>query len=240
MFHKFILSSLFDPSARSSKVHQSPGHIEGPTMRGTTLFVAASLLSMVLSVNPAITHAEEEHPEEPPPEQAPPCDFLTGGGFIVRPNQAKANFGVGGGCKHGSPTWGHLNYVDHGNAPEPAVMPPPFHVHWTSITAYLFIDDLGPDPRTGQPRGTRQICGTASTNHPQYPEVDFRVQATDRGEPGRLDEFIIRLGVAGAIIYTTEADMDRTLGNAGPGGGNIQLHKPNPSTTGAFGGECRI
>ena len=26
-----------------------------------------------------------------------PCDFLTGGGFIIY-NGAKANFGVGGGC----------------------------------------------------------------------------------------------------------------------------------------------
>ena len=62
------------------------------------------------------------------------CDFLTGGGFIVRPNGEKANFGVGGGCKHGSPTWGHLNYLDHGNAPPPMTVPPPFHVHATSIT----------------------------------------------------------------------------------------------------------
>jgi len=35
---------------------------------------------------------------------APPqCDFLTGGGWIVH-LCAKANFGIGGGCKHGSPT----------------------------------------------------------------------------------------------------------------------------------------
>src|SRR5437762_7826509 len=59
------------------------------------------------------------------------CDFLTGGGFIVRDSGAKANFGVGGGCKHGSPTWGHLEYIDHGMG---------LDVHWTSITAYLEID----------------------------------------------------------------------------------------------------
>ena len=41
----------------------------------------------------------------------PPCDFLTGGGWIVY-NGNKANFGVGGGCKHGSPTWGHLEYIE--------------------------------------------------------------------------------------------------------------------------------
>jgi hypothetical protein len=60
----------------------------------------------------------------------PPCDFLTGGGWIVH-NGAKANFGIGGGCKHGSPTWGHLEYIDHGTG---------LNVHWTSITEYQFID----------------------------------------------------------------------------------------------------
>jgi len=57
----------------------------------------------------------------------PPCDFLTGGGWIVH-NGAKANFGVGGGCKHGSPTWGHLEYIDHSTG---------LNVHWTSITVLL-------------------------------------------------------------------------------------------------------
>src|SRR5947207_11383864 len=52
----------------------------------------------------------------------PPCDFLTGGGWIVH-NGAKANFGVGGGCKHGSPTWGHLEYQDHGTG---------LNAHWRS------------------------------------------------------------------------------------------------------------
>ena len=44
-------------------------------------------------------------PGEVPPCNEQPCDFLTGGGFIIRDSGAKANFGVGGGCKHGSPTW---------------------------------------------------------------------------------------------------------------------------------------
>src|SRR5882762_8619254 len=57
----------------------------------------------------------------------PPCDFLTGGGWIVH-DGAHANFGVGGGCKDGSPTWGHLEYIDHGTG---------LKVHWTSITGYF-------------------------------------------------------------------------------------------------------
>jgi len=56
-----------------------------------------------------------------------PCDFLTGGGFIFH-NGNQANFGVGGGCKDGTPTWGHLEYIDHGLG---------LNVHGTSITGYF-------------------------------------------------------------------------------------------------------
>ena len=155
------------------------------------------------------------------------CDFLTGGGFIIRDSGAKANFGVGGGCKHGSPTWGHLEYQDHGTG---------LNVHWTSITGYFEVDS-NTDSR-GKPIGARRICGTARTN--LYGDVDWFVIARDTGEPGVDDEFTIRLTPLGGGIplYTTEGDSDHTLGGSGPGGGNIQLHNPNPSTMGPFGGDC--
>jgi hypothetical protein len=165
-----------------------------------------------------------------------PCDFLTGGGFILTTAsgthaEAKANFGVGGGCKHGAPTWGHLEYIDHGTG---------LNVHWTAITAYMFEadNDTSTDPKTGQPTGTRLICGTARTN--QFGDVDFMVRARDLGEPGVNDEFDLRLAQGGAIIYTTEIEpgAPNKLGGGSGGGGNIQLHKPNPSTTGIFGGSC--
>src|SRR6266404_2570149 len=122
----------------------------------------------------------------------PPCDFLTGGGWIVHLG-AKANFAIGGGCKHGSPTWGHLEYIDHGTG---------LNVHGTDITGYFFIDQgTGVDPKTQQPTGT--------------------------------------------IVYETSSECTfHYLGSYAPcspgtgGGGNIQLHKPNPSTTGSFGGTC--
>src|SRR5688500_3870645 len=104
-------------------------------MRTSMLMVTGVVLLSMFTVDSAMATWPDK-----------PCDFLTGGGFIIRPNGAKANFGVGGGCKHGSPTWGHLNYVDHGNSAPPGTVPPPFHVHATSITAYLYIDDLTPDP----------------------------------------------------------------------------------------------
>ena len=175
-----------------------------------------------------------------PPVKAwatPPCDFLTGGGWIVY-NGNKANFGAGGGCKHGSPTWGHLEYIDHGTG---------LNVHWTSITEYQFLDDgsNGTDPKTGQPIGTRKICGTARTN--QFGDVNFAVRARDAGEPGVNDQFDIRLtDSTGTIVWYSTANECtwHYLGSYAPcapgdgGGGNIQLHKPNPSTSGSFGGSC--
>src|SRR5256885_14964107 len=78
------------------------------------------------------------------------CDFLTGGGFIVRDSGAKANFGVGGGCKHGSPNWGHLEDIDHGMG---------LDVHWTSNTADLEIDSS--TGAKGRPPRGREVCGPA-------------------------------------------------------------------------------
>ena len=165
-----------------------------------------------------------------------PCDFLTGGGFIfttasgTHPD-AKGTFAIGGGCKHGSPTWGHLEYHDHYNG---------LNAHWTSITAYMKEGDPPQtfDPKTGQPTGTRLVCGTARTN--LFGDVDFMVRATDNGEPGSSDEFDIRLSQDGHTVYTTEYEpgAPNKLGGGDGGGGNIQLHKPNPSTAGEFGGVC--
>lgn len=168
-------------------------------------------------------------------EVPPPDDFLTGGGWILRASGAKANFGVGGGTKNGN-WWGHLEYIDHGTG---------LNVHWTSITGYFFLDDgsNGTDPKTGQPTGTRGICGTARTN--QFGDVNFAVRARDAGEPGTNDQFDILLTnpSSGATVYSTlDECFPHYLGSGcsagNGGGGNIQLHKPNPSTTGSFGGSC--
>ena len=151
----------------------------------------------------------------------PPCDFGTGGGFIVRDSGDKANFGVAGSCKNNF-SWGHLEYVDHGYSP-------PLNVHWTSITAYL-----GPECSPTGDAHTRCICGTARSN--VFGDVEFGVVVDDVGEPGVNDVFKIRLTQGGQPVYTTESDSNHTLGGSGSGGGNIQLHKPNPSST--FGGSC--
>jgi hypothetical protein len=138
-----------------------------------------------------------------------PCDFITGGGFVFTDLGAKANFGAHGGCKHGE-FWGHVNYVDHGGF----MGVTPYHVNSIEITGYM-MDDVAP---TG-----REICGFARTNAGET--LRFRVRMEDNGEPGRNDRFGIAL--ENGYLVTT-----RLLGDGGPGGGNIQLHKPNPSTTG--------
>jgi hypothetical protein len=188
------------------------------------LMVAAAMMALALRPTPIGAST------------TPPCDFLTGGGWIVH-HGAHANFGVGGGCKHGSPTWGHLEYIDHGTG---------LNVHGTSITAYLFDNQgTGVDPKTHQPTGTRTICGTARTN--LYGDVNFAVRAEDLGEPGVNDQFDIRLTnpITNAPFYDTTTECSfhylgsfATCAPGDGGGGNIQLHKPDPSTSGTFGGAC--
>jgi hypothetical protein len=162
------------------------------------------------------------------------CDDLTGGGFIYV-NGAKVTFGVGGGCKNGSgtgtppaPYWGHLEYQDHSTG---------LDVHWTSITAYQDWDNNGDDGH-GQPVGKRLICGAARTNDPAHPNVYFAVVAADHGEPGTADTLEVLLTDTSATYPYYDTGV-QTLGGGDAGGGNLQLHKPNPSTTsGVFGGSC--
>src|SRR5947209_10346039 len=113
------------------------------------------------------------------------CDFVTGGGFIIPDpaTGAHGNFGVGGGCKNGSPTWGHLEYVDHGSGLAPTTAPTPFNVHGTGVTGYFFIDLT-----------TREISGKARTNDPSNQMVNYCIQVTDNGEgKSAADTFMITL-----------------------------------------------
>ena len=149
-----------------------------------------------------------------------PCDKVTSGGFVFTDTGAKANFGAHGGCKDSGPDapfWGHLNYVDHG----PGYGLTNYHVSSTRITGYLC------DP---QYPNARDVCGEATTNVGDT--VRFRVRLIDNGEGANAackDEFGIR-------VHSTTFGYDyqvstRPLAGGGPGGGNVQLHKPNPSTT---------
>jgi len=142
-----------------------------------------------------------------PPNSVPvPCDFVTSGGWVITDSLKMANFGAHGGCKNGE-FWGHVNYVDHGTG---------YHLDSIQITGYL-------TPEAGS--HTRDICGLATTNALEPQPVMFRVRLTDNGEPGIADTFGIR--TSNGYIVTS-----RMLANGLGGGGNVQLHDPNPSTTG--------
>jgi hypothetical protein len=135
-----------------------------------------------------------------------PCDFVTSGGFVLTNTGKMGNFGAHGGCKNGG-FWGHINYVDHNTQ---------YHVNSIMITGYL-------TPLPGS--NIRDICGVATTNAAESQPVMFRVRLIDNGEPGIADQFGIRL--SNGYVITT-----RTLNAGMGGGGNVMLHKPNPSTTG--------
>jgi hypothetical protein len=139
------------------------------------------------------------------------CDFITGGGFVQRAllTGPKSNFGAHGGCKQGQ-FWGQVNFVDHAGS----FGTTPYHVKSIDITAY-FIDPLVPN--------ARNICGTARTNADDL-IVDFYVRMVD-GDPGP-DRFGIHL--SNGYVHPTSP----------LGGGNIELHQPNPSTTGPLTGTC--
>jgi hypothetical protein len=136
-----------------------------------------------------------------------PCDFVTSGGFVLTDAGKEANFGAHGGCKSDG-FWGHVNFVDHTTG---------YHVDSVQITGYM---------SPGNSATTREICGLATTNNPADPQpVAFRIRLDDNGEPGTADQFGIRLST-GYVVTT------RLLNSGMGGGGNVQLHGPNPSTTG--------
>src|SRR6266446_3240011 len=146
-----------------------------------------------------------------------PCDFTTGGGFVFKDDGNRVNFGIVGGCKNGG-FFGHVNVVDHGFNP---------HAHLNGpVTAYF-------NPFPNGPSGYRDLCGTGRLNDGST--VKFRVRTKDNGEPGGDDRFGVK--VSNGYLLTT-----RELGPSGPtgGGGNIQLHKHNPSNTGPYLTEDQI
>jgi len=78
----------------------------------------------------------------------------------------------------------------------------------------------------------RDICGYARVNEDPNYEVQFRIHLVDNGEPGKNDTFGLAVdgayGINGNRFYVISS---RKLADGGPGGGNVQLHKSNPSTT---------
>jgi hypothetical protein len=133
-------------------------------------------------------------------QAAPTCigkDFVTGGGWILGPSGAKANFGVGGGIKQDGTLFGHLEYIDHGtNGPK---------VHGTAVMNYTILTAT-----------TREIDGAAEVNGRDG--FTYKVVVADNDSPGTEDSFSIQLfDSSGESFYSAGGNL---------GGGEIQLHKP--------------
>src|SRR3989441_9010467 len=183
------------------------------------------------------------------------CDFTTGGGFIlIAPGTAsnnaglpesdqKANFGLVGGCKNGG-FFGHVNYVDHNNG---------LHVSSDSITGY--VNPCGPGcDGVFAARNARDICGTAdvSIRGTLIGTFNFRVRTIDaeqQSSPPPKDKFGILLqnqntGNIDYLVPTRCLADDSPTGDVttcssvNPGGGDIELHKHNPSTFTNIGASC--
>ncbi len=149
-----------------------------------------------------------------------PCDFTTGGGFVITPLGAHANFGIVGGCKPDR-FFGHVNFVNH----DTTGMFAGLHLSSDQITAYV-----QPDP-VSHP-AYRDICGTADTN--LFGTVKFRVRTVDNAEPGiGKDKFGIKF--CNTMACSTDPAFMQNgqtfLSTRLLAGGNIQLHKPAPPGT---------
>ncbi len=151
-----------------------------------------------------------------------PCDFTTGGGFVITDSGNHANFGLVGGCKNNG-FYGHVNFVDHDTSGIWAGL----HVDSTSIDGYF-------EPYPGS--NIRDICGTANTN--LFGTVKFRARTEDNSDPSSggsgVDKFGIKLtGVSPPYTGATGVPVTTRF----LAGGDIELHKPNPSNTGASANE---
>jgi hypothetical protein len=186
-------------------------------LHGSLKHARAAALAAVLvplasvAVSPAMAQGCPSGCPPPPVASVPsPCDFVTSGGFVLTDTTKEANFGAHGGCKLDG-FWGHVNYEDHGTG---------YHLDSIAITGYLT-----PSPGSN----IRDICGTATTNRAETQPVFFRLRLVDNGEPGIADTFGIL--VSNDNLTVTYAVNSRLLNNGMGGGGNVQLHNDNPSTT---------
>jgi len=141
-----------------------------------------------------------------------PCDFVTGGGFVFKDTGGMITFSIQGGCKNGN-WWGGINWLDHETG---------LHYKSRTITGYM-MDPADPN--------AREICGVGVINDDNRTQVFFRARVVDNGEPGRNDTFGIAFDNQHSAGERFTLVTSRKLANGEGGGGNLQLHKGNPSNT---------
>jgi hypothetical protein len=150
----------------------------------------------------AVTLTNTEVCSSGSPGTFPPAGAIkvTGGGQIPVPNPdstGRATFGFNAQPnKKGGTAKGHFNYVNHVTG---------LHVNGPVTNVEVIAINLDGSPKTVRFSG---ICGG------NLPACSFSVTVEDHGEPGRSDEFGIR--VTGAL---SEVRSQRVISR-----GNIQFH----------------
>lgn len=162
---------------------------------------------------------------------------VTGGGWYYQPvgavpaptapNQDRANFGFNAKYQHSGDTvpQGHTNFAFR---PQSGT---DLHFESTSYDPLSLV--VTTEPVTGYQHARWSGEGKLSVNggKPQAGYF-FKVNVTDRGEPGTADSFRIQIrNQANVIIYDNGSDATETTLN----GGNIQVHMPSNALEAADG-----
>ena len=194
---------------------RSLGHVRA------TALVAALVPLAGVALTPAVAQAQGSGGDGGYSVPSP-CDFVTSGGFVTKDvSGAKVTFGAHGGCKNGA-FKGSITVSDHELD---------YHVDMVQMTLYLaFYPDL-----SGPASVARDICGTARSSDASEGLIAFRIRLEDNDEPGITDQFGIRLAKVDPstnLLAEYYHVSTRLLGDGGPGGGNVQLHKPNKTNVG--------
>lgn len=136
------------------------------------------------------------------------CDFMTGGGSVVR-NGARVTFGLHAGRSRGGTVFGHLTVINHGNGTR---------YQSTRITAYgrpvaPFSVSVPGSGVTRVFEGQVRVNGGAVQN--------FTAYLNDSGEPGTSDRIFFRVGGTQVLAGPSSGGLPtlRTLSS-----GNLQYH----------------
>ena len=130
------------------------------------------------------------------PSSTPVCEAtITSGGWIIAMNGDRANFGGNARSDSAGNTSGQEEYQDRGPAS-------PMNVHSIAVLAMTCNSD----------RTQASIFGTATKDGSG--SYNFRIDVTDRGEPGSSDTYRMRL--SGGTTYDSGEQTLR--------GGNVQIH----------------
>jgi CSLREA domain-containing protein len=174
-----------------------------------------------------------------PVDNVVPEGKVTGGGYIVpgaptcadpcdddNSSNTRGNFGfIAQYHKDDPDPRGHTNFVYR-----------PGRIHFSSTDYALLSLSVTrvTDPVTGKTEEKATWRGEGKLNQEKRPTHCFRVNTTDRGEPGTTDSFRIKIwqGVSNgssldcSVETTVVFDSDPTETETKLGGGNVQVHPP--------------